>query len=64
VHGDAHTKAITYNLKKFKHILKQMFPRFQKYNCKNEIEHEQIHEFETKKRFSAHWLNNKGTTSK
>jgi hypothetical protein len=41
-----------------------MFPRFKKHNCKSKIEHEQIHEFETKKRFSIHWPNNKGVASK
>jgi hypothetical protein len=60
MHGDAHIEAITYNFKKFT----QMFPGFQKHKCKSKIEHEQIYEFETKKRFSIHWPNNKGVASK
>jgi hypothetical protein len=58
MHSDAHTGAITYNFKKFKHILEQTFPRFKKYNwkSKSEHEHEQIHGIETRKKISAHWL--------
>jgi hypothetical protein len=61
MHNDAHTKAITYIFKTIKHILKQMFPRFEKYNCKSEIEHEheheQIHGIETRQRFFSSLVN-------
>jgi hypothetical protein len=66
VHDDAHTKAITYIFKNFKHILEQMFPNFEKYNCKSKIEHEHehIHGIETRKRFSTHWLISNEVTRK
>jgi hypothetical protein len=58
MHNDAHIEVITYNFKKIKHILEQMFPRFEKYNCKCKIEHEheQIYGIETRKKFLVHWL--------